>query len=91
MLYDNRENLPDLRYRRQTVPLDPERLATGETPFNEAVERYVFTGFDDFSGGARAQLDRIAAQPRIGQRVHQRAGMDDRLGVARAQLVDGGL
>ncbi len=39
-------------YRRSTAPLDPQRLATGATPFSEAIERYSFASSADFSGGA---------------------------------------
>lgn len=39
-------------WRRQTIPLDPQRLATSETPFTEAIERYSFSTNADFSGGS---------------------------------------
>ncbi|HCD02195.1 MAG TPA: hypothetical protein DER64_16895 [Planctomycetaceae bacterium] len=39
-------------YRRQTVPLDPERLATSDTPFSEAIERYSFAAADTWETGA---------------------------------------
>lgn len=52
MLWDRDLDSPETEYRRQTVPLDPQRFATGETPFNQAVERYSFIGLSDFSGGA---------------------------------------
>ena len=41
-----------LEYRRQTVPLDPERLATSDTPFSEAIERYSFAAADTWETGA---------------------------------------
>lgn len=51
MLFDNWEN-EEFRYERLTVPLDPPRLATSETPFSEAVERYSFAAMTDWEGGA---------------------------------------
>ena len=47
-------NHPDkgLEYRRQTVPLDPDRLATSDTPFSEAIERYSFAAADTWETGA---------------------------------------
>jgi hypothetical protein len=39
-------------WSRQTVPLDPQRLATSDTPFTEAIERYSFSTNADFSGGS---------------------------------------
>lgn len=39
-------------YRRSTAQLQAPRLATGETPFSEAVERYTFVGAGDWSFGA---------------------------------------
>ena len=41
-----------IEYRRQTVPLDPDRLATGDTPFSEAIERYSFAAADTWETGA---------------------------------------
>jgi hypothetical protein len=54
MLYDGNEDTEnqDLVYRREVVPLDPERLATSDTPFSEAVQRYVFQSFSSFLAGA---------------------------------------
>ncbi len=42
----------NLEYRRQTVPLDPDRLATSDTPFSEAIERYSFAAADTWETGA---------------------------------------
>ncbi len=39
-------------YRKQVVPLDPARLATTDTPFSEAVERYNFATLSDGTAGA---------------------------------------
>lgn len=52
MLWDRTITDPELVYRRQTVPLDPQKFATNETPFSEAIERYYFLSFTDFSSGA---------------------------------------
>lgn len=51
MLFDGHEGQP-FSYERQVIPLEAERLATNETPFTEAVERYIFTIWKDFRGGA---------------------------------------
>lgn len=46
-------------YRRQNAQLDPQRFATGDTPFSESVERYTFIGHQDWSGGeGQEYLDR---------------------------------
>ena len=46
-------------YERTVVGLDPQRLATGETPFSQAIERYTLASHLDFSAGAGQQwLDR---------------------------------
>lgn len=39
-------------YDRVTVGLDPQRFATGDTPFAQAIERYSFSSLADQSGGA---------------------------------------
>lgn len=52
MLADRGQEGEDFEWERTTIPLEPPRLATGQTPFEEAVERYNFTTFTDFSGGA---------------------------------------
>ena len=39
-------------YQRRVVSLDPPRLATSDTPFAQAVERYTFAAQTDWSGGA---------------------------------------
>ena len=38
-------------YEKTTVPLMPDRLATGDTPFDQAVERYSFGSSDSWVGG----------------------------------------
>lgn len=53
-----------LRYQRQTVPLDPQRFATGSTPFTESIERYSFFALADFQGGAGQRMaDRDSSDP----------------------------
>lgn len=54
---------PEQPYKRSTGQLQAPRLATGSTPFSEAIERYTFVGSGDWSGGA-------------GQRVADRANSD---------------
>lgn len=39
-------------YRRQVGTLQAPRLAVGDTPFSEAIERYTYIGQGDWSGGA---------------------------------------
>ena len=39
-------------YRRQVIPLDPQRLATSDTPFSEAIERYSFAAADTWESGS---------------------------------------
>ena len=48
MLSDSKE----VPYRRAVGLLQPDRFATGQTPFSEAVERYSFVGNGDWSRGA---------------------------------------
>ncbi|RMF62085.1 MAG: hypothetical protein D6746_04600, partial [Bacteroidetes bacterium] len=66
MLFDNRteDTMRQFRYQRRTVPLQAQRFATGDTPFGQAVERYVFSSMSDFRGG-RGQLlaDRETSDP----------------------------
>lgn len=50
MLADNPEK--GMEYQRTVVPLDPQRLATSDTPFSEAIERYSFAAADDWDAGA---------------------------------------
>lgn len=47
---------PEAPYRRQLSTLQAPRLATGSTPFSEAIERYTFVGVNDWSGGAGQEL-----------------------------------
>lgn len=62
------------RYQRATIPLDPPRLATTDTPFSENVERYAFAAFADWRGG-RGQKRRsvVDAEP---SRFHDSSGVD---------------
>jgi len=50
MLADNPEKGSE--YLRQVIPLDPQRLATSDTPFSEAIERYSFAAADTWESGA---------------------------------------
>ncbi len=62
MLADHPEQ--QYRYQRQTVQLNPERLATGNTPFSESIERYTFIPHDSWTGGAgQLYLDRPESDP----------------------------
>lgn len=46
------DDWPERPYRRSTGQLQAPRLATGDTPFSEAIERYTFVGTGDWSLGA---------------------------------------
>lgn len=64
MLSDMEAEHQDLKYLRKVVPLDPQRFATGDTPFSESLERYVFTAMSDWTGGTGQKfLDRPASSP----------------------------
>lgn len=53
------------KYQRRVIPLDPQRLATGDTPFSEAIDRYTMIGHIDWSDGAGQKLaDRDSSTPR---------------------------
>lgn len=43
-------------YRRTRVPLDPPRLVTQDTSFNDSFERYFHTAYSDFTLGAGQQF-----------------------------------
>ena len=63
MLYDNRDGASgQFRYGRQTAGLQAQRFATGETPFEQAIDRYSFGSMSDYRGG-RGQFygDRTAS------------------------------
>lgn len=52
------------QYRRKVSQIDPQRLATGDTPFSEAVERYSFIGHTDWTGGeGQRYLNRPNSDP----------------------------
>lgn len=86
MLFDMREAMPDLRYRRQVGSLIPQRFAVGDTPFAEAIERYTFTGFRDFSGGAGQEyFDRPESDP---ARFYDSEGVDPFTQQGRVELLD---
>jgi hypothetical protein len=56
---------PERPYKRSTGQLQAPRLATGDTPFSEAIERYTFTGAGDWSLGAGQRIgDRQASDAR---------------------------
>lgn len=50
MLHDSPED-PDRSLRRVVPNLDPPRLATSDTPFDQAIERYTFVTFHEWDGG----------------------------------------
>lgn len=55
---------PDRPARRQVGQLEPERFATGTTPFSEAVDRYTYLTFRDWSGGeGQPHLDKETSDP----------------------------
>lgn len=70
MLFDGNQDVGSdvrtelLRRTRDTKELNPPRLSTSQTPFNEAIERYSFFGAADFRGG-------------VGQRQGDRTSSDD--------------
>lgn len=49
MLADHPET--ERRWSRRTVPLEPQRFATSETPFSQSIERYSFLKMDDWTDG----------------------------------------
>lgn len=52
-------------WERRVIPLDPQRLATGDTPFSEAIDRYTLIGISDWSDGAGQLLrDRDSSSKR---------------------------
>lgn len=63
MLYDNRDGAAgQFRYGRQTAGLQSQRFATGQTPFEQAVDRYSFGSMSDFRGGrGQSYADRGAS------------------------------
>lgn len=64
MLADGHPDQAELSRRRQVISLDPPRLATTETPFAEAIERYTFFAGSDFrSGAGQVSADRPASDP----------------------------
>jgi hypothetical protein len=63
MLADMVDAPEQMRHQRQVISLDSPRLATGDTPFNQAIERYGFMTYTDWTAGA-------------GQRFGDRAGTD---------------
>lgn len=47
-----RPSAGEMAWEAGSIPLIPDRLATSETPFSEAVNRYTFYGAAEFVGGA---------------------------------------
>lgn len=51
-------------YQRGTQDLDPPRLATSDTPFSQAIDRYSMIAHSNFNGGAgQRYLDRPESDP----------------------------
>lgn len=74
IMYDGKGEYPDLRYRRAALNIEADRLVTGDTPFSQSIERYHFTGWDDFSGGsAQLHVDRESSAP---NRYYRSEGVD---------------
>lgn len=46
----------NITWERRVIPLDPQRLATSETPFTESVDRYTFLSWVDWTAGAGQRL-----------------------------------
>ena len=42
----------DIRYERRTASLESPRLATGDTPFSQAIDRYAIISHSDWSDGS---------------------------------------
>lgn len=74
MLWDRDMDEPELVYRRQTVPLDPQRLATTESPFSDAIERYSFFAYSDYRTGAGQRL--LDREESIGNRYYSSDGVN---------------
>jgi hypothetical protein len=68
------DRLPDRPVRRTTATLQGPRLSTGETPFNQAIDRYSYATQLDWSGGAG---QRVANRSRsIPSRFYRSEGLD---------------
>jgi hypothetical protein len=58
------DDTPESAIRRQTAHLQADRFATGETPFSEAIDRYVQVSHSDWTGGSgQLLLRRPASDP----------------------------
>jgi hypothetical protein len=65
---------PERPVRRRSILLEPPRLATTDTPFTEAVERYTMIGYSNFvSGAGQRRLDRSRS---VDDRYWQSEGVD---------------
>jgi hypothetical protein len=72
MLADHPEK--ERRYQRRIIPLDAPRLATGDTPFSQSIDRYTLASSIDWSDGA-------------GQRVYDRDSSSSKA-FERSDLID---
>ncbi len=72
-------------YRRQVIPLDPQRLATSDTPFSEAIERYSFAAADTWeSGSGQRYLHRGSSTAAA---YHESTGLDPFTDPGRIKLL----
>jgi len=59
MLFDNfPDGIEENKWSRFTRPLEAQRLATGETPFSQAIENYSFAAWSSLRGGAGVRYRR---------------------------------
>lgn len=55
----------DPKWDRGSIPLLPDRLATSETPFSQAINRYSFAATDSFEGGeGQTYMHRLGSDPK---------------------------
>lgn len=65
---------PERRYQRRSAGLESPRFATGDTPFNQAIERYSISAYTDWTGGAGQKfLDRANS---VSSKFWQSQGVD---------------
>ena len=68
------DRLPDRPLRRTTAALQGPRFTTGDTPFNQAIDRYSYSTQIDWSGGAG---QRVANRSRsTAERFYRSEGID---------------
>lgn len=87
IMYDGKGEYSDLRYERAAINIDADRLVTGDTPFSQSIERYHFTGWDDFSGGS-AQLH-VDRETSAANRYYRSEGVDPFSVPGEAKLLPG--